>query len=396
MANKMQVGSSQAAPPQQYTRDMNEYAKSLVLARAIDMWQPIYSQTLTGTIPGQVVNVPIRNVGLIKKFWVEISFTLTRSAAETLNPTTYGPANILSQVVFTDLSNQTRINTTGWHLHWLASLRRQGVFGGAFTNDSPTGFGSNMPVIAAPAVSGTPGVVRMFYEVPISYGDYDLRGGIYASVVNSTMNLQLTVNPQLQVISTANPTLAAYISTTTDLGTISNFTVTVHQNYLDQVPMTDKGPVLPLLDLSTAYLLNNTVATGMSVNQDFAIPFANFRDFLSTFFIYDNFGGAGAIGTNVTNVKLQSANYTNILQLDQYEAALMARNILRDDIPAAALREAYVMDTRRKPISTVQFGNMQAVLDFANVAGSTSRVLVGYEALAIINQVTQAGSLYNT
>ena len=393
----MAPNNSQAAPPAQYTREMNEYAKGLVLARSIDMWQSIDSRVLSGVIPGQVVNIPVRNVGLIKKFWVEISFTLTQAAAESLARTTLGAANILSQVIFTDLSNQTRVNTTGWHLHWLASLRRQGVFGGAFTNDSPTSFGSNMPVIVAPTPITTGQTVRMFYEVPISYGDYDLRGGIYASVVNSTMNLQLTVNPNLVVGSAANPTLAAYQSSTAnDVGLITNFTVTTYQNYLDQVPMTAEGPVLPLLDLSTAYLLNNTVATGMSVNQDFAIPYANFRDFLSTFFIYDNFGGAGAIGTNLTALKLQSANYTNIINIDQYVSSLMARNILRDDLPAAALRESYLLDSRRKPISTVQYGNMQAVLNLANVAGAASRVLVGYEALSIINQITQAGSLYNT
>jgi hypothetical protein len=376
---------------------MNEYAKSLVLARAIDMWQAIDSRTVANVLANNVINIPIRNVGLIKRLVVEISFTLSQAAAETLNRTTLGLGNVLSQVIFTDLSNQTRINTSGWHLHWLASLRRQGVFGAAVTTDTPTGFGSNFAVISGPAAVTAGQTIRMMYEIPISYGDFDLRGGIYASVVNSTMNLQLTVNPNLVVGSAANPTLAAYQSTTAnDLGTITNFQVTTYQNYLDQVPMSADGPVLPLLDLSTAYLLNNTVATGMSANQDFAIPYANFRDFLSTFFIYDNFGGAGAIGTQISALKLQSANYTNIINIDPFVASLLARNIIRDDLPTAVNREAYLLDSRRKPISTVQYGNMQAVLTPANVAGAASRVLVGYESLAIINQVTQAGSLYNT
>lgn len=388
--------TSAANPPGQYTREMNEFAKQMVLARAIDMWQEIDNRTLQGTVPGQVVNIPVRNVGLIKRFVVEISFTIAQSAAETLNRTTFGPANILSQVVFSDLSNQTRINTAGWHLHWLASLRRMGTFGAAVTTDTPTGFGSNFAVIVAPAAVTTAQTVRMFYEIPISYGDFDLRGGIYASVVNSTMNLQLTVNPNLVVASGVNPTLAAYLSSAAQTGTITNFNIRTYQNYLDQVPMGDAGPVLPLLDLSTAYLLNNTVATGMAANQDFAIPYANFRDFLSTFLIYDNFGSGTALGAALNSMSLQSANYTNIIKIDPFLASLMARNVIRDDLPAAAARESYLIDSRRKPISTVQYGNMQAVLNFAQVQASTSAVLVGYEALAIINQITQAGSLYNT
>ena len=131
------MATATAAAPAQYTPEMNNYARQQVLQRAIDMWQIIDARTLVGTIPGQVVNIPVRNVGLIKRFVVEISFNLAQSAAETFTRTAFGPAAILSQVVFTDLSNQTRINTAGWHLHFLATARRQWAFGAAFTNDSP-------------------------------------------------------------------------------------------------------------------------------------------------------------------------------------------------------------------------------------------------------------------
>ncbi len=391
------MANANAAAPQQYTQEMNNYARNLVLAKAIDMWQIIDARTLVGTIPGQVVNVPVRNVGLIKRFVLEISGTFTRAAAETYTKTAFGPANILSQIVFTDLSNQTRINTTGWHLHFLATARRQAAFGAAYTNDSPVAIGSNYPVITlASPVAGTPGTFRMFYEVPISYGDFDLRGAVYAAVVSSTMNLQLTINPNFAVTSAQDPTLAVYQSDGAIGGTLSNFQVKTYQNYLDQVPMTNNGPVLPLLDLSTAYLLNNTVVSGLVANQDNAIPYANFRDFLSTFAIYDNFGTASAVGTDINTWSIQSANYTNIIQLDPFMSSLLTREIINDDFPAAVGRTVYYFDHRRKPISTLQYGNMQLVANLAQVQASTSNILVGYEALAIINQVTQAGSLYNT
>lgn len=375
-------------------RIANLRARNFVLERSVDMTQSIYSQTLTGTVPGQVINVPLRNVGLIKKLVVEITGNFTQGNAETQNRTPWGPANLLSQVVLTDLANQTRINTTGWHLHMLATARRQMAFGAAFTNDSPIAVGSNNSVITAASSVTTVSPFRMFYEVPLAYGDYDLRGSLYANVVNATMNLQLTINPNYSVASTANPTLAGYISSSSDIGVLSGVTVNVYQNYLDQIPVMNDGPVLPLMDLATAYLLNNTAITGITANQDIPVPFSNFRDFMSMGIIYDNFGSSTPIGQETNRWSLQSANYTNIFQMDPWMAWLQTRNIINDDFPSASARTSFYFDFRRKPVVTIQYGNMQMIGNFSNVSnGAVARLLVGFESLSLINQVTQAGSL---
>jgi hypothetical protein len=374
----------------------NMMARNLVLERAVDMTQSIFAQTLTGNPKGQVVNVPLRNVGLIKRLIVEISCTVSQAVAETLTRTALGPSNLLSQIVLTDLNNQTRINTTGWHMHMLATARRQAAYGAAFTNDSPVLIGSNVPVSVSPTPVTAAQTIRFFYEIPVAYSDYDLRGAIFANVVNATMNLQLTVNPNFVVASTGNPTLAGYISSSTDLGTLSNFTINVYQNYLDQLPQGEKGAILPLYDLSTVYLLNNTVMTGLAANQDNPIPYANFRSFMSTFAIYDNFGSATAVGAETNYWSIQSANYTNIIKYDPYMAQLQTRNIINDDFPAQLARNTYYFDHRRKPINTIQYGNMQLIFNPAQVQASTSQVLIGFEALALQDQITQAGSLYGT
>ena len=366
----------------------NAQARDILLRSAVEMKQSIFASTLVGAPAGQVINVNVRNVGLIKKFFVEIEFDIAQSAAETLTRSKHGPANILSQVVFTDLSNQARINTTGWHLHALATARRQSVFGAAFTNDSPTSYGSNIPVIQAPASVTTTQKVRMFYEVPLAYGDYDLRGSVYANVVNAQATLQLTVNPNLVVGSAASDVLAVYKSSTAALGALSNFKVNVYQVYLDQIPMANGQPILPILDLSTAYTLNNTAMTGLAANQDNAIPYANFREFMSTTVIFDQQGTLNK-ATDVNFFALQSANYTNIWKVDPYLAALETRSEIGDDFPDGT----YYFNHRKRPISTMQFGNMQLIINPSSVAGAASQLLVGFEALAIINMVTQAGSL---
>lgn len=383
------------ASQMQQAQAQNMLARNLIIDRSIELTQSIFTQTSAGGAVGQVVgtviNVPVRNVGLIKRFIIEVTGNVTQGAAETQNQTKWGIANLFSQVVFTDLSNQTRVNTTGWHLHALATARRQATYGAAFPSDSPSQIGSNFSVISAlPAVT-TVKPFRMFYEVPLAYGDFDFRGAIYANVVNATMNLQLTVNPNFFVASTGNPTQAVYQSTTAQLGILSSLVVNVYQQYMDQIPMGQNGAILPQMDLSTAYLLNSTQILGLSVGQDVPIPYANFRNFMSTFAMYDNAGVLNK-GTDVNYWALQSANYTNLWKLDPFIASLFTRNTINDDFPDGT----YYFNHRAKPISTIQYGNMQLVINPSVVTGATSQVLIGTESLAAINQIVAAGSLYGT
>jgi len=379
----------------QQIQQANDIARRLVLQNSQDMLVPVYQATLTGTLPGQVVNVPIRNVGLLKRCFIEIKFSFTQGAAETQTLTPNGLANLFSNVTLTDLSNQTRVNTSGLFLHWLATARRQCAFGAAFTNDSPTGLGSNFAIIKAPATVTTVQPLSMFYEVPVAYGDMDLRGAIYTSVVNATMNLQFTVNPNFSVANTADKTLAVYQSSTAQVGVLSAMTVTVYQNFLDQLPIDPNSGavILPRGDLQYAYLLNQTSMSGLVNAQDNGIPYANFRNFLSTMVVYDNQTGGGTLnaGTDINYFSLQAANYTNIFKMDPYMLKLIERTILNDDLPAGA----YYIDHRRRPIITSQFGNMQLIINPSTV-NSGAAFLVGFESLALINQVTQAGSLPST
>lgn len=389
---------TKAQPSYEQLMAANDRARQIVLANGVNMTQQIFSQTIAAAnVRSTVLNIPMRMVGLIKRFYVEVTGAIVQAAAETLTRTAFSGSNIFSQIVFNDLSNNVRINTTGWHMHLLASARRQMPAFAAYTTDSPVLIGSNMPVSVIPSPVTTTQNFRFFYEIPITYTDFDLRGGIFASVVNATLNLQLTVNPNFVCASTANPTTAVYISSTVpDLGTINNFTVKVFQNYIDQIPYGDSGPILPAMDMSTAYTIYNSVASGLVVGTDVAIPYGNFRQFLSTIFIYDNFGSAQAVGAAINYIGLQAANFTNIWQVDPFLAALWTRNIVGDDFPAQVARETYYFDSRTKPIDTIQYGNQQTIFNFSQVQASTSQLLVGFESFAQINQVTQAGSLYNT
>lgn len=373
--------------PQQYTQAMNDQARAFVLANSREMFQQVAGNTLVGTVPGQVVNIPLRNVGLVKRLLLKISGSVAQGAAETQSLTQYGLANICSNINVTDLSNYQRINTAGWHLTNLATLRRQGAYGACFLNDSPVNYSSTFQVNNVPAQITTVKTFNFYYELPMAYSDTDLRGAIYSAVVNATWNLQFTINANFFVATAADATLAVFQSSTAQLGALTNLAYAVFQIYLDQLPFAGPNPILPLFDLATGYLISNTNQAALTINQDFTVQYPNFRQILSTMFIYDN-GGVLNAGTDIAYIGIQAANLVFILKADPFTIALKLRNTIGDDFP----KGSYCIETRMQPINTTAYGNMQLVIN-PSVVNANANVLMGYEMLGIINQVANASSL---
>jgi hypothetical protein len=361
---------------------------------AVNMWQQLNPILPSGVGLGSVITIPLRNVGAVKRLIIEISATITAGASTTSTLTKLGLANLISNITFIDLGNNTRINSSGWHLNVVSSVKRRRVFVAAYSSDTPNGYGNiNNRVMFAPATiaATTNSPVKLILEIPFVKNDHDLRGMIFADVTNATMQVQLTINPGAFVTSTADATLAVYQSGGTDLATISAITVQANQNYLDQLPRDPRtgAPILPAIDLGTAYLLNTT-STGLPVaNQDNGIAFVNARSFESVAFIYDNNGTLNINGTDLNYIQVTSANFTQILRYDGMMAVTNERDILGCDFPAGMR----YLDFRYRPINTDQYGNMQLIVNPSNVGGSAATIILGWEAFGIIGQVNQAGSL---
>jgi hypothetical protein len=414
-----------AAQQQQNAYTQNMGARQAVLGQALNMWQPISSQVIAVPTPGAVFNIPVRQVGFTKRFLVKATLQFSTGATGVFDLSPIGMPNIWSQIVVNDLSNYTRINTTGWHL-WMLGTQKKGFFSGlasggmgsfqpnpglygqTFATDFPGGVTvtpSNTAVnflnawgcMAAPSATTNSGAffATVFHELPLAYSDVDLRGAIYTSVVSATMNLQLTFNPNFTVAAGTDRTLAAYIAVGASTITYTNLFLTVYQNYLDQLPFSSQGPILPALDLSKMYLLTNTSFTGLASGQDFPVAFPNFRAWQSLAMILDNAGTLSA-GTDVTRFQLQTANLTNIWQFQDAGAptaniplntnALLNRFKMNTDWPLGM----YWWDFRDRPINTNNFGNMQFTVSPNN---STSTLYCGFEGIGIANQVITAGSI---
>ena len=378
----MANGNQAINPAQQ-----NALARALVTSQSVERIQSIFSSTINAANQN-VVNINPRNVGLIKGFFVDVEADITAGVND-LSRTEFGPANILSQIRFDDLHNNTRIQTTGWHLAFINSIRNARPFGLAVApSTAPINYGENWTLISAPStiVGAATGKVVMRYYVPLAYSNNDLRGAVYANVVNATMQLQLTINTAAATTTASNQKATSVYSGTT-AGTVGNVKITVYQHYLDQLPMGPNGPVLPMQDLSTIYELKNTAMTGMTVDQDYPVQYSNFRTFLSTFAVFDN-GGTLNTGSDVNYWALRSANFTDIFKLSADESALLTRLQLGCDFP----KGTYYFNHRDRPINTIQYGNMELVLN-ADTVNSGARVLMGYEDFAMINVVSGAGSL---
>lgn len=409
----------------QQNQAINAFARQAIRSRGVRRNQVIFDQTFNSPIPPTITVQP-RNVGLVMGFWVKVVATITNQATgSTLTLSDFGPANILSQLQLNDLQNNTRIQDTGFHLNLINSWKSKRPFAAALigvdgTNtgdqttgvapaiDSPINYGSNFTTISAPStiaahssVDGS-GVVTMWYYVPLAYNPDnpstpDFRGAIYANVVNATWQLNLsspgafpgsalvapfgTDSTQAVFFQTSNVAVAA---------TLASMRVEVYQDYYDQLPTGNAGVLLPILDLATIYELKYTSNSNISVGQDFPYQYANFRQFLSTLAVFVNTGATGArgVGADVNYWALQAANFSNIWKEEPQLVALRSRQHLGIDLPPGC----YMFDSRNRPISTTQYGNMELILN-ASTAGAGAYELTCVEDFAIVQTLSMAGSL---
>lgn len=387
--------SARQAPPTRQEQTLR--ARAAIFAQGVERLQPIAPVSYNPANQTQVTVQP-QNVGLVRGFLVKVEGTIANTdvgaSGVALALTQFGASNMLKNIVFTDTNNQTRHQTQGWHVGLINSAKQPMVFGAAYSPNVPVNYGNNFTVqSAASSISVATGEadIQFYYYIPLSYGKYDLRGAMWAGITNAVAQLQLEINPN-PVVATGDATLAVYSGNTGGWKSGTTVTISVWQDYIDQVPMisTSDGPqpVLPINDIQTLYNLNNIVQTGLVAGQDYGIPYANWRAFVSTVVVYNNAGVLNA-GSDINNFKLQTANTSQIWRYGPNEAALLARTTFLADPP----KGTYYFDHRSKPIDTQQFGNMQLFVNPSVVTNSTSAFLVGWEYFAQASEVVQAQSI---
>jgi hypothetical protein len=380
-----------AAQQQQAMVQQNAQARALILnsARLADQLIASVNNTAYPYTTGSALtlSIPIKPVGLIKRFLIDCTFNISQSTTETQIRTTYGPANVFSNITLNDLNNIQRVNTTSQHLTFVTSARRGFPLGSAITTDTPFGYGANNNVISAPSVIMGAQNMYVCFELPLAYSDTDLRGAIYANTVQSTMSLNLTLNPQFFVGNLGDATNAVYQSSTTALGKINSYTINVYQEYWDQLPMQNGQPILPVLDLGTMYQLISASYTGIVANTNYSIQFQAYRQYMSAYCVYDN-GGVLYAGDDVNHWSLTSANALTNFQRDPQNIAFRSRLQFNEDQP----KGAYYFDFRAAPVNTTAQGVTTLNLN-ANTVNSNAVIYAGFEFFALLNQLNMMGSI---
>lgn len=369
---------------------------------ALELEQTLFQTSASGplTSPGTVLQYKLNNVGLIRGLDVLIRGTITAGASTTSTLTPVGLANFLSQVDFQDFSSYHRITTAGWHLNLLESAKQRFSSFSAVTTDSPNGIVNQNPSppsrtqafgqVAASTIAST--VARDFqvvYRIPFARDRFDLRGAIWAKKTGASAFVFFTLNPNMFVVSTADPTLAVYQSGGTDLATLSNMSIEVYQDYLDFFPKDGNGDeIVPWKDLEMAYLISNTQLTPLSQGQDNYAPFADERQFLSVSAIYDNAGVLNK-GNDVSYWAVKSANLLPIFQRSSFRQFCVQRKIFHDDLPPGM----YYFPFEQRPIDTLAFGNTNLVLNPSSVTSAAAQILLGYESFGRIGAVARAQAI---
>lgn len=388
---------------------LNMMARQTIVRDSVIRKQTIFSKTFDPAVERNVEIAP-RYAGFILGFWINIRANYAVGAAgSALTKTPFGPANLLKEIRFDDLSNNTRVQTTGWHLALLDGARANRPYlssaaledGSIAAQAYPIDFrDDDSSLISAPVsiAQSANADVAMTYFMPLAYSDQDLTGGIFAAVNNATARMLLTLNDQsVQARTQAGGSDAVFVTADaatqpTDV-TVGTFTVEVTQVYYDNLPRSEQGYILPVLDMGTYYDIKNTAVSSITANQDFPIAYSNYRDFLSTICVYRNRAAAsGAQGFinagDINQWKLETANFTNMFNLDPRYINAQTRQTLGAGMPEGV----YYFPSRNKPVSTQTFGNTNIVLNAQDVQADAA-VLVGYESFFRAGTVGLASGL---
>lgn len=367
-------------------------ASAELLRQGVPYSQIIYDANISPTFGSPMtISVSPNAVGLIRRFLVQVDVTVTNPAGgSTLTrSTSWGPFNTLSNITYTDPNTQQRVNTSGSHLASLATRRGRRVAGSAWTSDSPSGFGSVLSPIKAPAtiVANTTATVSTIYEIPISLGAATCKAAVFAGAVFSTQQLQLTFN---SMFATAGSTSGdGLFSVYTGSGSGANAPtfsarIRVTQEYLDGFDLNLLTMMSP--SLSMIYELKSTSYSQIQANADFYIRFTNLRTFLSLGLAYVNNGVLNA-GTDIREFGMMQVNQTKLWFRDPQLHSWFTRNLIGADYPPGN----YLFDFSDRPVSTAASGN--TILYFNPITAVSAVAYVNWEALATQQVLASAPSL---
>lgn len=349
------MAQQQLSPQQQ-----NFLARQNLLTTGISMVKRI--QPVSGAL-GSQIKIPLLRMGIMTG--VMLQFTVPVTVAEGgATPSPVAPWNIAQVVAYNDFAGTQRTRTNGFQL-WAAQSLKQGdalsaipdMSGGAGVSPS-LNYDTN---ILNQTVEEGEGEIRFSLYVPMAYDpSNDLTGAVLTqtNVGEHYITVQLANN-----LVSDDPWIAPYID-----GDVSSTGVTVEafQYYIQPQSMGMEN--LPIIDLSTVYGFEGAYQTTANIasGQATYVNLPNNRSILSSLITYENGNAFTANGTDINQITVVANSNTNFKEMTPRLVRETMRNITNSDLPAGS----YYLGSRRQPILTQLYANVQAKMDVISAAQS--------------------------
>jgi len=330
-------------------------------------------QPVTGAL-GSQLKIPLLRMGIMTG--VLLQFTVPVTIATTPGtPSPVAPWNIANVVSYQDFAGVQRTRSHGFQLWAAQSFKAADAMSSIPAANYAGGAGPSLNavtnIINQPTAVGDGNIVFSIY-VPMAYNpDSDLTGAVLTqtNVGEHFINIQLA-----NALVGSDPWVSPY----TAGGVTANGSIQVEafQYYIQ--PQAMDAANLPVIDLSTVYgfegAIQNTanIATGQSVY----VNYPNNRSVLSALFNYENSSAFSANGSDVNGIILLANSNTNFREMSPRMLKETMRNQVNVDMPGGS----FFISSRRQPIMTQLYANVQARFDLGTVnPGNVTQIVSQYE-----------------
>lgn len=367
------MAQQQMSPAQQ-----NMFARANLLATGIPMVKRL--QVNTGGL-GETIKVPLLRMGIMTGVLLQITVPIAIGTAAA-TPSPCGPWNLVNFVEYKDFAGVSRTRTNGFQL-WAGQSMKQAD---ALSVIPATGYASggvgpslvsDTNIVNQPTAVGNGNITFSIY-VPMAY---DPASDLTGAVMTQTNVGEHYINVQLPTaLISADPWNTPYVTgggATVALQAGASVQIEAFQYYIQ--PQAMDISTLPLIDLGMIYGFEGGYSStdNISSGMDHFVNYPNNRSVLASLINFENGAAFTANGADIDSIILLANSNTNFMEMTPRLIRETMRNIANCDLPGGS----YYLGSRRQPIQTQLYANVQAKMAIKTANEGVTRVISQFEII---------------
>jgi hypothetical protein len=350
----------------------NAFATEFLLGTGIQMVKQLpVSQSAK---MGSSIQIPLQRMGILTGVLLQFTVPLDITGAGTLSPV--APWNLAQSVRYTDFAGVDRTRTNGFQLFAAQAMKAMDLPGLSSYGVAPDGISGvgqvNTNIIQADTAAGANQTLQFSLWVPMAYDPTsDLRGAVLTQT--NVGEHYITIN-LAQALVGADPWSFPYTAGTM---TTSGVTVQAFQYYIQ--PQSENAIDLPQISLSTIYGFEGGYKTQANIasGQSTYMNYPNNRSVMSALFNYENGGAFTLNETDINLITMVVNSNTNFREMNPRLVRESMRHTAKGDLPSGT----YYIGSRRNPIMTQLYANVQAKFDVVAANAGITQFLSQYEVM---------------